>query len=385
MILIKNAHLYNSDSNEVTDILIHNNSISRIEKNIQEETAQIIDAGGRTLAPGFIEVHLQGAGGSDILDNSSEALNNISKALGALGTTLYLGTTVVKPETDNAHLKTALEFVNKETGGAVLAGFHLEGPFINIRKKGGLNPTGIYEPSERALEEILELLGSSLKMMTIAPELPGNLKLIKNLVKNGTVASFAHSDAGYEETKAGFDAGINHVTHMFNAMNPLNHRAPGPIAAIAENKNVTAQLISDGHHLHPAVVNLAYSLLGAERCICITDGMQAMGLPEGRYTYNGREYTSKDGAARYDDGTLIGSTMSLGNIALKFREFTGCSLKQAIDTVTVIPAKLLGIYERKGSIEAGKDADIVIFDNDMSIHTTIIAGKAVYRKAQPAG
>lgn len=381
MILIKNARLYHLDNNEVTDVLLKDRSISLIGKNIHEATAEVIDAGGRIIAPGFIEVHLQGAGGSDILDDSNEALNNISHALAALGTTFYLGTTVVKPETNNAHLKTALEFVDKETGGAVLGGFHLEGPFINIRKKGGLNPTGIYEPSEKALDEILELLGSSLKMMTIAPELPGNLQLIKNLVNNGVVASFAHSDAGYEETKAGFDAGINHVTHMFNAMNPLNHRAPGPIAAIAENKYVSAQLISDGHHLHPAVVHLAYSLLGAERCICITDGVQAMGLPEGIYTYNGREYTSKDGAARYDDGTLIGSTMSLGNIALKFMEFTGCSFRQAIDTVTVIPAKLLGIYGRKGSIEAGKDADLVIFDNDLTIHTTIIAGKTVYRKS----
>ncbi|MGE5410316.1 MAG: N-acetylglucosamine-6-phosphate deacetylase, partial [Clostridiales bacterium] len=309
-----------------------------------------------------------------------EALENISKTLARLGTTTYLGTTVVRPKEDNKHLRLARQYVNKDLGGARLLGFHLEGPFINLKKKGGLDPNSIYEPSPKALDEILDVLGDTLKMMTIAPEVPGNLDLINLLVKNKVIASFAHSDANYEETKAGFEAGISHVTHLFNAMQPLSHRSPGPLGAIFENGKITAQLISDGHHLHPSVVNLAYKLLGSERCICITDGMQAMGLPEGKYQYNGREYISKSGAAKYPDGTLIGSTMSLGNIAVKFMEFTKCTFKTAMQTITTNPAKLLGIYDKKGSVDIGKDADLVLLDSDYSVYMTIVNGQIVYKK-----
>lgn len=256
----------------------------------------------------------------------------------------------------------------------------MEGPFINIKKKGGLAPDSIYESFPNALEEIFEAAGNSLKMMTIAPELPGNLENIKSLRKHGAVASFAHSDATYEETIKGFEAGINHVTHIFNAMPPLHHRTPGPLTAIFENKEIPVQIISDGHHLHPSIVNLIYRLVGKERCICITDGMHGIGLPDGIYTYNGKQYESKDGAARYLDGTLIGSTMSLGNIALKFMEFTGCNLETAINTITKNPAKLLGIDDRKGAIEIGKDADLVLLDEDFSIFMTLVAGEIVYKK-----
>ncbi|MCU7496586.1 MAG: N-acetylglucosamine-6-phosphate deacetylase [Ignavibacteria bacterium] len=381
-LLLKNCLLYDSlIENEYADILIEGKTILQVEKNIRpEEGMEVIDAGGRLTAPGFIDVHIQGAGGADILDGSVESLERMSKTLASLGTTGYLGTTVANPQEGNKHIKVAKQYVNKDMGGATLLGFHFEGPFINFKKKGGLNPSGIYEPSIEKLNEILELTDGTLKMMTIAPELPGSLELIKALVKNNVIASFAHSDASYEDAKKGFAAGINHVTHIFNAMPPINHRSPGPLAAIFENDSLTAQIISDGHHIHPAIVNLVYRIMGPERCICITDGMQAMGLPEGSYLYNGREYESKAGAARYLDGTLIGSTMSLGNIAFKFKEFTGCTLEEAINTITKNPAKLLGIDSKKGSIEAGKDADIAIFDFDKSIFRTLVNGNVVFAK-----
>ena len=215
-------------------------------------------------------------------------------------------------------------------------GFHLEGPFINEKKKGGLDPASIYPASPEKLEEILEVTGDTLKMMTIAPELEGNLQIISELRKNNIIAAFAHSDANYAETKQGFEAGINHVTHIFNAMRSIHHREPGPIPAIFENENITVQIISDGHHINPAIVKMIYHIIGAERCVCITDGMQGIGLPEGKYIYNGREYISKDGAAKYSDGTLIGSTMSLLEIVFKFKEFTGCSLEEAVNSSTKI-------------------------------------------------
>jgi len=378
-ILIKNCRLYNlpADDNPV-DIRIDGKIIRSIERGNDRQHANQIDAGGRTAVPGFIDVHIQGAGGADILDGTEEALQTISQTLAKTGTTGFLGTTVVKPDEGNAHLKTARKYTGQGLNGAVMLGFHLEGPFINVNKKGGLAEECIYESSPENLEEIIDITGAALKMMTIAPELPGNLTIIKSLVKNNVIASFAHSDATYEETLRGFDAGINHVTHLFNAMPPLHHRDPGPLTAIFEHPSITAQIISDGHHLHPRIVNLIYQLMGAERCICITDGMHGIGLPEGRYIYNGKEYESKNGAARYLDGTLIGSTMNLGDIAVKFLEFTGCSFETAINTVTINPAKLLGIEDRKGSLEPGKDADIVLLDPDYSVYATIVEGSSVY-------
>ncbi|HEX2869550.1 MAG TPA: N-acetylglucosamine-6-phosphate deacetylase [Ignavibacteriales bacterium] len=381
-LLLKNCRLYDSlIENEFADILIEGKTITRIDKDIEaSEADEVIDAQGRLTAPGFIDVHIQGAGGADILDGSVESLERMSKTLASLGTTGYLGTTVVNPKEGNKHINVAKQYVNKDMGGAALLGFHFEGPFVNMKKKGGLNPSGIYEPSMEGLREILDLTDGTLSMMTIAPELPENIEIIKELVKNNVIASFAHSDATYDEAIKGFEAGINHVTHIFNAMPPLNHRVPGPLAAIFENDKVSAQVISDGHHLHPAIVNMVYRIMGPGRVICITDGMQGMGLPEGNYLYNGREYESKAGAARYLDGTLIGSTMSLGNIAFKFKEFTGCSLEEAIHTITKNPAELLGLGKRKGTIEAGKDADIVILNHDRSVYRTLINGNVVFGK-----
>jgi N-acetylglucosamine-6-phosphate deacetylase len=273
------------------------------------------------------------------------------------------------------------EHVNRDLDGATLLGIHLEGPFINLGKKGGIAPGGIYPSSREKLDELYDAAGDTLRMMTIAPELPGNLDIIRRLADAGTVAAFAHSAATYDELRAGFEAGISHVTHIFNAMIPLHHRDPGPLAAIFEHPSVTAQIISDGHHIHPSVVRLLLRVLGKDRCACITDGVQGMGLPDGRYRYNGREYDSVDGVARYVDGTLIGTTMGLGVILRRFMEFTGSSLRDAIDTVTIVPARVLGIDSSRGSIAPGKHADLVILNDDLSIHATIVSGRIVHLNA----
>jgi N-acetylglucosamine-6-phosphate deacetylase len=380
-LLVKNCRLYNSSSSDsLKNILIKNGKITDIDSSDFSSKKNIIDAKGKIIAPGLIDVHIQGAGGADILDGTEDALQAISKTLARVGTTAFLGTTVVKPLENNRHLKLANNYIEQGLDGANLLGFHLEGPFINSNKRGGLDPASIYDSSPEKLEEVLKVTEGHLRMMTIAPELPGNLEIIKELRRNNIVAAFAHSEADFEETKIGFDAGLNHVTHIFNAMLPLHHRKPGPLAAIFENKEVSAQIISDGHHLHPAIVKILFKFLGPDRCICITDGVQAIGLPEGNYFYNGREYTSKNGAARYLDGTLIGSAMSLANIALKFWKFTGCSFDEAINSASKNPAVLLGIYDKKGSIDINKDADLIVFDEDYSIYATIIGGKIVYKK-----
>jgi N-acetylglucosamine-6-phosphate deacetylase len=377
-ILIKDCRLFNNPEIKI-DVLTVSGKILQIKKDISSADAYILNADGRILCPGFIDIHIQGAGGADILDGTPEALEKMSLTLANLGTTSFLGTTVVKPTENNKHLRTANNYVNKNLEGAALLGFHLEGPFINVNKKGGLDPKSIYPSSPEALAEIVKICKGNLRMMTIAPELPGNLELIKQLRQNNVVAAFAHSEADYNQTKAGFDAGIDHITHLFNAMNPINHRNPGPVTAIFENNHVTAQIISDGHHLHPAVIKMIHRNIGAARCVCITDGVQGMGLPEGKYFYNGKEYTAKEGAARYTDGTLIGSTMSLGEIAVKFMEFTECTLTEAIDSVSYNPAKVLGMERQKGKIEPGYDADLVLLNDDLKVEQTIVNGNIYSR------
>jgi len=217
-------------------------------------------------------------------------------------------------------------------------------------------------------------------MMTIAPEQEGAVDLISRLVKNKIVASFGHSNATYEQTRQGIKAGINHVTHLFNAIRSFHHREPGPLLALFEDKNVSMQVIPDGVHIHPAVLNASFYTLGIERWITITDGMQAIGLPDGKYIYNGIEYESKNGTARYHDGTLIGTAQGMSQLLQKLMQFTGCSLVDAVKTVTENPTRLLGIEKKKGFIEKAKDADLVILDKDYSIWATIVGGEVVYKK-----
>ncbi len=381
-LLITNCRLFDAPADKQTiSILIENGTIAQISQTGSSAGCDnTLDAQGRLIAPGFIDVHIQGAGGADILDASTEALKAISQTCACFGTTSFLATTVFKPNQKNQHLTLAAEHVGRNLGGANLLGIHLEGPFISPQKKGMILPKCICPPSLQLLDEIRDITNGHLKIMTIAPELPGSLRIIQRLADSNIVASFGHSSATYEQTLAGFNAGISHVTHLFNAMPPLHHRAPGPLVAIFQTKHITAQLITDGVHIHPSVLRFAFETLGPNRIIPITDGMQALGLADGKFIYNGVEYESKEGTARYKDGTLIGTALGLSQLLQKLMTFTDCPLDLAIKTVTRNPAGLLGLEEKKGTIASGKDADLILLDHDRSVHTTIVAGNIVFQK-----
>ena len=381
-LLITNCRLYDTVGTAKTScVLVRDGKIARVAATTARvKSDHVLDAQGRILAPGLIDVHIQGAGGADTLDATLEALATVSRTCARFGVTSFLATTVYKPGLDNRHLQVAAEYTGHDLGGARLLGTHLEGPFISSEKKGMILPSCLTQPSPEVLRDIYSLLGDSLRMMTIAPELPGSLETIRALVDHGTIASFGHSNATYEQTLPGFDAGITHVTHLFNAMPSIHHRNPGPLPAIFERPDVTCQVITDGVHSHPSVVRLAYNALGPERFVTITDGMQAMGLPDGRYVYNGIEYEAKDGAARYKNGTLIGTALGLNHVLARLIRFTGCSLPTAIDTATKNPAAILGMTDTKGSITTGKDADLVILDSDVGVHVTIVGGQIVYHQ-----
>jgi N-acetylglucosamine-6-phosphate deacetylase len=381
-LLITNCRLYDVPGEApLRSILVRDGSIERIgDATAALHADQVVDAGGRTVAPGFIEVHIQGAGGADTLDATPEALQTISRTCARFGVTSFLATTIYRPRQKNPHLRLAAEYTGRDLGGAQLLGTHLEGPFISPHKRGMIQPDCLGEASSAILADIYTLLGDTLKMMTVAPELPGSDEIVRTLMDSGTVASFGHSKATYEEALRGFDMGIAHVTHLFNAMPSMHHRDPSPLAAIFERPNVVCQVITDGVHIHPAMLRLTYKALGPERFVTITDGIQALGLPDGRYVYNNLEYECKNGTPRYKDGTLIGTAVTMNDLLGRLMRFTQCPLSEAIRTVTENPARALGLERTKGSIALGYDADLVILEKDLSINTTLVAGKIVYQR-----
>ena len=373
---IANCILWDRPDEGKTSIYIKNGKINALGKSPPGK-GETLNAKGLIAAPGFIDVHLQGAGGADILDEKQESLAQVSCTVARFGTTAFLATTIYRPRGNNKHLQIIADNIGDGLGGAAMLGIHLEGPFISAAKKGMITSDQICDVSPRTMREIEKLCCGHLRMMTLAPEKKGALPVIKRLVRSGCVASFGHSSADYAQTLAGIKAGINHCTHFFNAMHSLHHRAPGPVLAILDSPAVSCQLLSDGHHLHPGVLRFAVARLGIERCINITDGFQAMGLPQGRYSYDGIPYSVKDGTAQRDDGTLVGTAMGQAPLLARLVKFTRCSFREAVVTATENPARLLGL-KRKGRLAKGYDADVVILDEKFNVAATVVNGRVVY-------
>lgn len=369
--------------NQLMNLHIENGKISRIIPvgSPPESGTTLIDLQGRVAVPGMIDLHIHGAGGAEVFDGNSESLQIMSRTLGRLGTTSFLATTMINRHQNNRHLSETARITGTCFQGAHLLGIHLEGPFISPIRRGGIQLSQIVSPTVRIAEEIVESTGGHLRMMTIAPELVGMESVICYLLKQDIVLSLGHSNASYEEAQLAFKHGIHHVTHIFNALPPLNHRNPGAVMAALENPDVTIQVISDGVHLHPAIVRFLYRHIGTDRLVCITDGIQGIGRPDGRYFYGELEYESLNGTARFLDGTLIGSTLSLWEVVQRYQQFTGCSLADAVMAGSELPARILGLERQKGKLLPGYDADLLILDQDMSIYLVIIDGEIIFQKS----
>ncbi|WP_125153506.1 N-acetylglucosamine-6-phosphate deacetylase [Clostridium rectalis] len=336
---------------------------------------EILNANGNFISPGFIDLHIHGSGGRDTMDGSLESLKVISNTIKKNGVTAFLPTTMTmsKDRIYNA-LTVIKESMQINLGGAKVLGAHVEGPFINEKYKGAQKPDYIIKPSFKFIEGFKDVI----KIITLAPEKDENHDFIKEIKeKTDIILSIGHSDATYEEAIEAIEDGLSHSTHIFNAMTPLNHRKPGIIGAIF-NSDIECELIADKIHVHEAVFNILNKIKGKDKIILITDCMQAGGMEDGLWSLGGQEVIVKDGSARLRNNTLAGSILTLNKAVKNIYESTDLFLWEAVSMASLNPAKALKIDDKKGSIDIGKDADLIIFDKDFNVLNTIVQGKTVY-------
>jgi N-acetylglucosamine-6-phosphate deacetylase len=375
--IIKNCKIIFDDRIELGSVIIRDGKIHSITSDNLENDELIIDAKGKYLSPGFIDIHIHGAGGHDTMEGTFEALNCIAKTIAKSGTTSFLPTTMtVSVEEIRTAVKAIAHAKQNGTEGANVLGVHLEGPFINPQMVGAQNPNFVEEPS---IESFNYMAGDNLDAvvsMTLAPEVPGADELIKYLKSKGIVVSIGHTKATYNETIHAISCGVCHSTHLYNAMPGLHHREPGVVGAIFDT-DITTETISDGIHISYPSLRIAYKTKGLDKVILVTDAMMACGMIDGKYSLGGQDVFVKDNAARLQNGALAGSVLTLDKAIKNVYNNTNYSLHEVVKMATLNPAKLCKMEHRKGRIAEGYDADLVIFDEDINIEKVIVNGEIV--------
>ena len=380
--IIQNAKIITQGRIVIGDCLIKNRLIEVVGDQIDLTVAQdvgeeIIDARGRYLAPGLIDLQLNGALGHDFTQ-SPDSIWTVAAELPRFGVTGFLPTIITSPLSKTAQAQQVLADRPTEYVGAEPFGLHVEGPFLNPEKKGAHNPNHILSPELISLDSLSAWQkDDGVWLVTLAPEIDGALPMIEKLVGQGVIVSAGHSMATLAEARAGFAAGICYVTHLFNAMPPLHHREPGLVAAALADESITIGLIPDGVHVHPDLVKLVWQL-APNRVNGVTDGMGAMGMPAGEYILGDYEVLVSDREARLPSGTLAGSIVLPMQVVKNLVLYTQCGLPDAIHSMTAVPAYLMGIGDRKGRVETGYDADLILFDGAFNLEKTLIGGEIIY-------
>lgn len=338
---------------------------------------ETLGAGGGFLVPGFIDLQLNGALGDDFTV-APETIWRVAAELPRWGVTAFLPTIITSPLVQVGKAQEVL--AGGPPGGwqgSIPLGLHCEGPFLNPQKKGAHNPNHLRLPSLEAVAGWSPR--EHVRLVTLAPELPGALPVIEALAARGVLVSSGHSMATYEQAQAAFAAGARYGTHLFNAMPTLAHREPGLPGALLLAADQTVGIIPDGVHTHPAIVALAWKLKGSARLNVVTDAMAALGNPPGRYLLGDQEVTVTEREARLPSGTLAGSILSMDTALRRLIEFTGCPLSEALATMTSTPADLLGLGHERGRIAPGAYADLVVLSPDLQVRMTLVEGRVVYR------
>ena len=342
---------------------------------------EVIDMTGCIVAPGFVDIHVHGGGGYDVMDPSPGALDGLSMFLAQGGVTSFLPTTYTAPR--NAILEAARgvkEAMEKGTKGARVLGLHMEGPYISPERCGAQNRDHVRKPDIGELDEVDGESEGNLRVVTMAPEVEGALGAITWLDSRGKTAAAGHTDATYEEAVAAFDAGIRHVSHLFNGMRPFHHREPGIVGAALGDERVTVELIADGFHVHPTALKMAVRLKGTESTALVSDSIAPAGMSDGEYDFGGLKISLREGRSLLESGRLAGSTIRLCDAVRNIVELTDSSIAEAVEMATSTPARIIGVDDRKGSLVPGMDADITVLDRDLSVMLTMVEGRIVHRR-----
>ena len=371
--ILHGGTVYFFDGVRTDDLYIHAGRF--VEQPVPEDT--IMDLTGLRVFPGLIDMHIHGFRGHYCLDENPDSLCDFAAELARYGVTSFLPTTTAAPPALLLNALRRLKSISGNNNGAVIRGIYMEGPFLSPIYKGAMREVCLCLPDTALAEAFQEASGGLLKVMAIAPELDGADVLIRWCVKNGIRPSIAHTAADYVTACAAIGAGADHVTHLFNAMADPRHREPGVFGAALDG-GATAEIIADGHHVHPAFLRMAYRLFGPERLILISDDTPISGCGDGSFCMDGRVSVVRDGVCRLPDGTINGNVQPLLTCVLRAEQF-GIPLTDAVRMASETPAKKLGIYNETGSIAPGKSADLFVLDEQNRVRLTMVGGRMVYQ------
>jgi len=344
---------------------------------------EIVDLGETFIAPGFIDLHFHGALGKDILDADAKSLKVISSFQATHGVTGFVGATM---STSVDSLVQAVKEVKEAQAISLeseILGVYIEGPFINVNKKGAHNPQFVGNLDEEEIKRILEVLNDVAAIIPFAPEIPQIMNLIPEFQKRGIIAAIGHSNATYAQANESFKAGISHATHLFNAMRDFHHREPGVVGAVLDSETVTSEIIADGVHVHPASIRIALAQMGVDRICLVTDSFKASGLGDGVYEIgNSQVFVEGEKAVLLESNTLAGSVLPMNRAMKNVQEWCDLSVPEVVKMVTLNPARILGLEDRIGYLKEGHQANLVLFDDEFNIKKTIFKGQEVYSQTE---
>ena len=361
-------------------LIVKGERIVYVGKKIPLNDCEIINVKGY-LWPGLLDIHVHGSGGADVLDDSEGALPQMARSLIRFGVTGFLATTMTaaKPVLARA-MSNIVRSASRIPDGAEVLGIHLEGPWLSKDYLGAQNPSYIAASSESEAKWAINTSQGMLKLVTLAPESPGVLKAIRVFTENRIVVSLGHSDATWVQVETAVAAGASHVTHVFNAMRGLHHREPGMAGAALAEDRLSVELIADGWHVHPAIIRIIAKVKPSDQLILVSDGISAVGMPDGEYQLGGLPIVVREAQARLGNGALAGSLLTLNKAVFNMASFAHIPLWQAVRMASLAPAKKLGIDSEYGSIEKGKKANLVIVDEAARVELVYREGRQVYRR-----
>lgn len=375
--LLKNAMIYNEDFDLVkADIRTDGETITAIGDSAKWEVPadeKVYDLSGCTIMPGMIDMHIHGCAGCDTGDATPEAIEAMSAHLVKMGVTSFCPTSMTLSEEQLSAIFANVAGCMDKVSGAYIQGVNMEGPYIAMGKKGAQNADYVRNPDKDEFMRLYNGCGGIISVVDIAPECDGADEFIEAVTPVCPV-SIAHTCANYDEAMHSFDKGIAHATHLYNAMAGLTHRGPGVVGAVFDSNKVTAELICDGFHIHPAALRIAFKQLGEDRTVIVSDSMMAAGYKDGDYDLGGQTVYVRDGKALLADGTIAASTSNLHQEFKNVIEF-GVPVKQAVKSCTINPAREIRVDDKTGSIKLGKLADLLVLDNNYDIKLVVVKGR----------